>query len=135
VVEVLVVVDEMRVATVLWAVEATAPRNGVLEVEMLVVPGFSVTLVLEEAKLNTTTLGSWTLVTSSVKLPDPRASSMLDEIATPISDPAPACRAVLTSWPVAVMEVGASPGTVMAYVIVTPPLPANLRELALKRRC
>jgi hypothetical protein len=129
-----VVVDEIWVATVPWTLEATAPRNGVHEVEVPAVPDVLATLVVDEAKLSTIKLGAWTLVTSNVKLPDPRVSSMLEEIATPISDSAPACMTVLTSWPVAVMEVGASPGTVMAYVIVTPPLPANWRELTLKRR-
>lgn len=124
------VLERVWVVAVLWAVTASPSDSEVLDIGLAVVLDVSLVMLEREldvdgVKLITAKVGSRAFSTSSVKLPEPNAVSTLDEIAAEISPSAPARRALLTSWPVTTTEAGASPGTTMAYVINTLPLPSS----------
>lgn len=116
-------------------VDVTVSDIEAPEVVEDVVEGVLVVVVVVVVVADTTlTTGIFISVTPVGQSAEADESSTLVHMAVLISLAALATKLALTSSPVTMMDLGASPGTAIAYVNRTLPLPAKRREKPLIRR-
>lgn len=117
-------------------VDVTVSDIEAPEVVEDVVEGVLVVVVVVVVVVADTTLttGIFISVTPVGQSAEADESSTLVHMAVLISLAALATKLALTSSPVTMMDLGASPGTAIAYVNRTLPLPAKRREKPLIRR-
>lgn len=115
-------------------VDVTVSDIEAPEVVEDVVEGVLVVVVVVVVADTTLTTGIFISVTPVGQSAEADESSTLVHMAVLISLAALATKLALTSSPVTMMDLGASPGTAIAYVNRTLPLPAKRREKPLIRR-
>lgn len=115
-------------------VDVTVSDIEAPEVVEDVVEGVLVVVVVVVVADTTLTTGIFMTVTPVGQSAEADESSTLVHMAVLISLAALATKLALTSSPVTMMDLGASPGTAIAYVNRTLPLPAKRREKPLIRR-